>query len=154
VAWALGMTATNGLSHVGWSVFTVLAAVASFWLLGLAMRGLPVGTACAVWVGIGAAGVAIFAIVCFGDAATPMRIAGLLLILPGAGLPKAASGPDLAPGFIGKSRSCFGFLREIRKIALEIPSLFRHPRRHFRRLRRRIMHPQQCFFLQGRARGF
>ncbi|TNF57124.1 MAG: multidrug efflux SMR transporter [Rhodobacteraceae bacterium] len=91
VVWALGMKASNGFTHVGWSVFTVLTAVVSFWLLGLAMRGLPVGTAYAIWVGIGAAGVAIFGIIWFGDAATPMRIAGLLLILLGAGLLKAAA---------------------------------------------------------------
>lgn len=91
VAWALGMKASAGFSHVGWSVFTLLTALASFVLLGIAMRDLPVGTAYAVWVGIGAAGAAIFGIVWFGDPATPLRVAGVLLILIGAGLLKAAA---------------------------------------------------------------
>ena len=90
VAWALGMKASNGFTHLGWSAFTLGAALVSFWLLGLAMRDLPVGTAYAVWVGIGAAGAAIFGIIWFGDAATTLRIAGVLLILLGAGLLKAA----------------------------------------------------------------
>lgn len=90
VAWALGMKASNGFTHLGWAAFTLAAAVASFGLLGLAMRDLPVGTAYAVWVGIGAAGAAIFGVIWFGDAATPLRVAGILLILAGAGLLKAA----------------------------------------------------------------
>ncbi len=90
VAWALGMKASNGFTHLGWSAFTLVAALASFGLLGLAMRDLPVGTAYAVWVGIGAVGVAIFGMIWFGDATTGLRIAGILLILTGVAVLKAA----------------------------------------------------------------
>lgn len=81
-AWAIGLKYTHGFTRLVPSVLTVAAMVASMGLLGLAVRHLPIGTAYAVWVGIGAAGAAILGMVLFGEAATPARIffLGLLLV--------------------------------------------------------------------------
>ena len=87
VAWAVGMKYTDGLSQPLPTVVVVVVALASFGLLGVAMRSLPVGTAYAVWVGIGAAGAALLGIVLFGEPATWARIGCVLLIVAGvAGL--------------------------------------------------------------------
>lgn len=83
VAWAIGLKYTDGFTRLWSSVGTVLAMVASVILLGIAMRTLPVGTAYAVWVGIGAVGTAILGIVLLGDAANVGRIASLALIVAG-----------------------------------------------------------------------
>jgi quaternary ammonium compound-resistance protein SugE len=65
------------------TALTLVFALASFWLLSLAMRDLPVGTAYAVWVGIGAVGTAVVAVFMFGDPMNLMRVTGLVLILSG-----------------------------------------------------------------------
>jgi len=91
VAWVLTMKASNGFTHIGWSAATAGIAWISFWLLGLAMKDLPVGTAYSVWVGIGAVGAAIFGIIWFSDPTTPARIAGIALIIAGVGLLKLAA---------------------------------------------------------------
>jgi quaternary ammonium compound-resistance protein SugE len=83
VAWAVGMKATDGLSRPLPSVLVLITALASFALLGLATRALPVGGAYAVWVGIGAAGTAALGILLFGEPATPARIGCVLLIVAG-----------------------------------------------------------------------
>ena len=83
VAWAVGMKYTNGFSRPLPSAVVLIVALASFALLGLAMKALPVGTAYAVWVGIGAAGAALFGIVLFGEPATAARIGCVLLIVAG-----------------------------------------------------------------------
>ena len=85
--WAIGLKYTDGFTRLWPSLWTVAAMVASFLLLAAAMRQLPVGTAYAVWTGIGAIGTALLGIVLFGEAATPARLASLLLIVLGiAGL--------------------------------------------------------------------
>lgn len=81
--WALGLKYSEGFTRPVPSVLTILGALASFWLLSLAMRDLPVGTAYAVWVGIGAVGTAVAAVFLFGDPVNLMRVAGVLLILAG-----------------------------------------------------------------------
>ncbi len=81
--WALGLKYSEGFTKPVPSVLTILGALASFWLLSLAMKELPVGTAYAVWVGIGAVGTAIMAVFLFGDPVSPMRVLGVLLILAG-----------------------------------------------------------------------
>jgi quaternary ammonium compound-resistance protein SugE len=87
VAWAVGMKYTDGFTQPLPTVVVVAVALASFGLLGLAMRSLPVGTAYAVWVGIGAAGAALLGIVLFGEPATAARLGCVLLIVAGvAGL--------------------------------------------------------------------
>ncbi|MFL9503784.1 DMT family transporter [Rhodopseudomonas palustris] len=81
--WALGLKYSDGFTRLWPSVATLVMAVASFWLLSLAMKSLPVGTAYAVWVGIGAIGTAIAAVFLFQEPVNVMRVAGVLLILAG-----------------------------------------------------------------------
>lgn len=83
IAWAIGLKYTDGFSKLVPSALTVAAMVASVVLLGLAMKQLPVGTAYAVWTGIGTVGTVILGIVLMGDSAEPMRIACLALIVFG-----------------------------------------------------------------------
>lgn len=83
VAWAIGLKYTDGFSRFWPSALTVTAMVASVVLLGLAMRELPVGTAYAVWTGIGAVGTVILGIVLFGDSATVLRLVCVGLIIAG-----------------------------------------------------------------------
>ena len=81
--WALGLKYSEGFTRPIPSVLTVVGALASFWLLSMAMRDLPVGTAYAVWVGIGAVGTAILSVFLFGDPVNLMRVLGILLIVGG-----------------------------------------------------------------------
>ncbi len=81
--WALGLKYSDGFSKPIPSVLTILGAIASFWLLSIAMKELPVGTAYAVWVGIGAVGTAIMAVFLFGDPVSLWRVIGILLIIAG-----------------------------------------------------------------------
>ncbi|QLQ04031.1 MAG: quaternary ammonium compound efflux SMR transporter SugE [Thiobacillus sp.] len=83
VGWAIGLKYTEGFSRLWPSVWTVLSMVISIGLLGVAMKSLPVGTAYAVWVGIGAIGTAIMGIVLFSESASTIRLLSLLLILAG-----------------------------------------------------------------------
>ena len=83
VCWAIGLKYTGGFSRFWPSVGTVAAMVASVGLLGLAMRTLPVGTAYAVWTGIGAVGTVLFGILLFGEPATVARLACVGLIVAG-----------------------------------------------------------------------
>jgi quaternary ammonium compound-resistance protein SugE len=81
--WALGLKYSNGFTRLWPSVFTVVLALGSFYLLSVAMRSLPVGTAYAVWVGIGAVGTAVAAVFLFNEPVSAMRVVGVLLILAG-----------------------------------------------------------------------
>lgn len=83
IIWAIALKYTGGFTRLGPSVIGITAAVVSFVMLTLALKTLPVGTAYAVWVGIGALGVALAGIVVFGDSASPMRLILLGLILIG-----------------------------------------------------------------------
>ena len=83
VAWASSMKASNGFTHVGWSIFTGVTAFASFWLLALAMRDLPLGTAYAVWVGIGAVGAFIIGILFLGDTLSVQRVVAVSFVVIG-----------------------------------------------------------------------
>ena len=83
VAWAIGLKYTEGFTRLWPSVATGLAMVISVVLLGIAMKTLPVGTAYAVWVGIGAVGTASLGMVLLGDAANVGRIVSLALIVAG-----------------------------------------------------------------------
>ena len=78
--WAIGLKYTEGFTKPLPTALTVAAIVASMVLLGLAVRDLPVGTAYAVWVGIGAFGTAVLGIVLFGEPATPGRLFFLALL--------------------------------------------------------------------------
>ena len=83
VGWAIGLKYTEGFTRLWPSVGTVAAMVASVGLLGLAMRTLPVGTAYAVWTGIGAVGTVLLGIMLFGEPATVARLACVSLIVAG-----------------------------------------------------------------------
>lgn len=83
VAWAIGLKYTEGFTRLWPTVGTVAAMVVSIGLLGIAMRSLPVGTAYAVWTGIGAAGTVALGIQLFGEPATLARLACVALILAG-----------------------------------------------------------------------
>lgn len=87
VAWAVGLKYTDGFSKPMPTVLTVGAMLASIGLLGLAMKHLPVGTAYAVWTGIGTVGTVLLGIVLLGDSASPVRLGCIALIILGiAGL--------------------------------------------------------------------
>ncbi len=83
VAWAIGLKYTEGFTRPWPTIGTVAAMVISIVLLGLALRELPVGTAYAVWTGIGAVGVALLGIVLFGESASAARLASIGLIVAG-----------------------------------------------------------------------
>lgn len=81
--WAIGLKYSDGWTKLVPSVLTVIAMAISFWLLSAAMKTIPVGTAYAVWTGIGTVGVAILGMVLFGESHDIMRIICLLLIVAG-----------------------------------------------------------------------
>lgn len=83
IGWAIGLKYTEGFTRLWPTIGTVLAIVISMGLLGFAMRSLPVGTAYAVWVGIGSVGTAILGIVLFGESANTWRLLSLGLIVVG-----------------------------------------------------------------------
>ena len=83
VVWAIGLKYTHGFTRLTPSVITVTAMIVSIVLLSWAMRSLPVGTAYAVWTGIGAVGAAITGILRLGESASLARIASLALIVAG-----------------------------------------------------------------------
>lgn len=87
IGWAVGLKYTDGFTRLGPTVATVGAIVASLALLGIAVRTLPVGTAYAVWTGIGTVGTVLLGIALFGESAEPMRLFFIALIVAGiAGL--------------------------------------------------------------------
>ena len=83
IGWAIGLKYTDGFTRTVPTILTVLCMIVSVALLGLALKSLPVGTAYAVWVGIGAAGTVVLSMVLFDEPATPVRIGLLLLIVVG-----------------------------------------------------------------------
>ncbi|HSH86181.1 MAG: quaternary ammonium compound efflux SMR transporter SugE [Methylophilus sp.] len=82
-AWAIGLKYTDGFSRFWPSFWTIVAMVISVWLLGLCVKTLPVGTAYAIWVGIGAVGTVILGIFLFNEPVSALRITSLLLIIAG-----------------------------------------------------------------------
>ena len=83
VGWAVGLKYTEGFTRLWPTVGTVAAMVVSLGLLGVAMKSLPVGTAYAVWVGVGAVGTAILGIVLLGESVNAGRLVSLALIVAG-----------------------------------------------------------------------
>lgn len=81
VVWAVGLKYTEGFSRLVPSIVTAAALITSMILLGIATKTLPIGTAYAVWVGIGALGASVCGILLFDEPATPGRLAFLLLLL-------------------------------------------------------------------------
>jgi quaternary ammonium compound-resistance protein SugE len=83
IVWAIGLKYTDGFTRLWPTVGTVLAMVISIVLLGLAVKTLPLGTAYAVWTGIGAVGTATLGILLLGEPATAGRLISLSLIVAG-----------------------------------------------------------------------
>lgn len=83
IAWAAGMKSSEGFTRLWPSVFTIVTAIGSFVLLAVAMRQLPLGTAYAVWTGIGVVGAFIFGVMLMGEAVTFARVASASLIVIG-----------------------------------------------------------------------
>ena len=83
IVWAVGLKFTQGWTRLGPSLGTALAMAASFFLLARAIQAIPMGTAYAIWTGIGAAGTAALGMLFFGESATPIRLFSLLLIVAG-----------------------------------------------------------------------
>ncbi|MBN9259930.1 MAG: quaternary ammonium compound efflux SMR transporter SugE [Hyphomicrobium sp.] len=83
IGWAIGLKYTDGFTRLWPSVWTIAAMVLSMYLLALAARTLPIGTAYAVWVGIGAAGAMVLGIALLGEPRTAARIVCVCLIVAG-----------------------------------------------------------------------
>lgn len=83
IVWALGLKYSDGFTRLWPSVITLVGTVISFWLLAMAMRQLPAGTAYAVWTGIGALGVASLGVILLGEPVSPLRLGGIGLIVAG-----------------------------------------------------------------------
>lgn len=81
VGWAIGLKYTEGFTRLVPSILTGAAIVASMALLGIATKSIPIGTAYAVWVGIGAFGASVLGILLFGESASPTRLLFLALLL-------------------------------------------------------------------------
>ena len=83
IGWVIGLKYSDGFSKLWPAVFTVVALAASMVLLGWAAKTLPIGTAYAVWTGIGAVGAAVAGLILFGESANAMRLACIGLIIAG-----------------------------------------------------------------------
>lgn len=83
VCWAVGMKYSHGFTRLGPSLFTIVTMLASLGFLALAMRSLPLGTAYAVWTGIGTVGTVIVGMFLFGESTAALRILCLTLIVTG-----------------------------------------------------------------------
>jgi quaternary ammonium compound-resistance protein SugE len=84
IGFAIGLKYTEGFTRLWPSAATIVAAAISLWLLTQALRTIPVGTAYAIWTGIGAVGVATLGILLFSDSASPARLGCIALIIAGA----------------------------------------------------------------------
>ena len=83
ISWAVGLNFTHGFSRIIPSTLTVICMIASFYFLALALKNLPLGTAYAVWTGIGTVGTVIFGIILFKEPVTVMRLVCIALIVSG-----------------------------------------------------------------------
>ena len=83
IGWAIGLKYTEGFTRLWPSVATGLSMIVSVGLLGLAMKSLPMGTAYAIWVGIGAVGTVLLGIILFDEPANTLRMVSLALIVAG-----------------------------------------------------------------------
>ena len=83
VGWAVGLKFTEGFTRFWPSVWTIAAMAISLWLLGIAMKSLPLGTAYSVWVGVGSVGTVILGIFLLGEPANAARLLSVALIIAG-----------------------------------------------------------------------
>lgn len=87
VAWAVSVKYAEGYTRTGWTILSLVLLAAFVYLLGRTLEVLPVGTAYAVWTGIGAAGTTVLGILLFEEAVTAVRLASIALVVVGiAGL--------------------------------------------------------------------
>ena len=92
VGWAVGLKYTDGFTRPLPTLLTIAAMLVSLGLLGLAMKELPLGTAYAIWTGVGAVGTVIAGVILFGESMALMRLASIALIVTGlVGLKVSAS---------------------------------------------------------------
>lgn len=91
VIWAYTMKLSDGFTRMEYASITIAAMIASFWLLSMAMKSLPLGTAYTIWTGIGAVGAFVVGICVLGEAVSPLRIFAAVLIVSGLLLMKIAS---------------------------------------------------------------
>jgi quaternary ammonium compound-resistance protein SugE len=91
IIWAFSMKQSEGFTRLTPSVITIVTMIASFALLALAMRSLPLGTAYTVWTGIGAVGAFLVGVMVLGETANPMRLGAAVLIVSGLVLMKMSS---------------------------------------------------------------
>ena len=94
VAWAIGLKYTEGFTRPIPTLLTLATLAASVWLLSVAMRTLPLGTAYAVWVGIGVVGAAIAGVVMFKEPVSGLKVVSLVLVVAGIVGLKVASGVE------------------------------------------------------------
>ncbi|MCT7447062.1 quaternary ammonium compound-resistance protein SugE [Aliarcobacter skirrowii] len=83
IFWAVGLKYSDGFTKLFPTIFTIITMIISFYLLSLALKALPIGTAYAVWVGIGTVGTVIAGIMLFGESMTLIRVISILFILIG-----------------------------------------------------------------------
>ena len=81
--WAIGLKYTEGFTRLWPTIWTILAMIISLWLLGIAMKSLPVGTAYSIWVGVGAVGTVILGIVLLGEPVNAGRLISIAFIIAG-----------------------------------------------------------------------
>jgi quaternary ammonium compound-resistance protein SugE len=92
VSWAIGLKYTDGFTRLWPTIWTLFAIIISLWLLGIAMKSLPIGTAYSIWVGVGAVGTVILGIVLFDEPVNAARLISVALIIAGViGLKLTAS---------------------------------------------------------------
>jgi quaternary ammonium compound-resistance protein SugE len=83
VGWAIGLKYTEGFTRLWPTVWTAVAMIISLWLLSLAMKSLPIGTAYSIWVGVGSVGTVILGIVLLGEPMNAARLISIMLIIAG-----------------------------------------------------------------------
>ena len=81
--WAIGLKYTEGFTRLWPTIWTILAMIISLWLLGIAMKSLPVGTAYSIWVGVGAVGTVVLGIVLLGEPVNAGRLISITFIIAG-----------------------------------------------------------------------
>mgnify|MGYP000887180753 FL=1 len=91
IVWAVAMKQSEGFTRLAPTLITLVGMIASFWLLAVAMRSLPLGTAYTIWTGIGAVGAFVVGIVFLGEQISVTRISAAVLIVSGLVLMKLAS---------------------------------------------------------------
>lgn len=91
IVWAYAMKQSAGFTRLVPSLITLITMAGSFWLLAIAMRTIPLGTAYPIWTGIGAVGAFLVGIILLGEAMTPLRLVAAVLLVSGLILMKIAS---------------------------------------------------------------